>query len=75
MLKAASPEPDTDSALSIMPSVVSRVSRFSYGVEWGHRLSKVSPPVDRAKDTFYFDYDGEELVDRLCWYLKRVSLF
>ena len=62
----------TAASLATMPAVVSRVSRFSYGVELGDLVSIANPPADRTKDTFYTEPDGSERVRRMRWYLKQV---
>lgn len=72
MLKGA------DDTISSMPAVVSRVSRFRYGIQFGHvpgtLISIDQPPDDRKTDFYYFDPDGRELVRRLTWYLKKVCV-
>ncbi len=56
-----------------MPSVVSRVARYHYGVRWGRRPQDATPKVDLQKDEFYTDPDGNRRVLRMDWYLKQVS--
>jgi len=62
----------TTASLLTMPSVVSRVSRFSYGVELGDPVPYADPPADRTRDTFYTEPDGIERVRRMTWYLRQV---
>lgn len=68
----------TDDVIASMPVVVSRVARFSYGVQFGYSPSSLTTlgqvPGDREKDEYYFDPDGTELVRRMTWYLKKVRL-
>ena len=55
-----------------MPSVVSRVSRFSYGVQSRQKILNVNPPYDPSKDREYYDPDGSKKIKRMRWYLKTV---
>ena len=68
----------TDDVIPSMPVVVSRVARFSYGVQFGYSpsgLKKIGQvPGSRKMDEYYFDPDGTELVRRMTWYLKKVRL-
>ncbi|EGZ71801.1 hypothetical protein NEUTE2DRAFT_110759 [Neurospora tetrasperma FGSC 2509] len=68
----------TDDVIASMPVVVSRVARFSYGVQFGYSPNSLASfgqvPGDRGKDEYYFDPDGTELVRRMTWYLKKVRL-
>ena len=59
-------------AMPTLPSVVSRVARFSYGVELGCPVVGVYPPLDRSVDRCYTNPDGREMVYRMYWYLKQV---
>jgi hypothetical protein len=61
-------------SLRTMPTIASRISRASYGVVFGNRVNSVVPPVDRAKEEVYKDIEGIERVDRMAWYLKKVTL-
>ncbi|EGO57912.1 hypothetical protein NEUTE1DRAFT_81948 [Neurospora tetrasperma FGSC 2508] len=65
----------TDDVIASMPVVVSRVARFSYGVQFGYSPNSLASfgqvPGDRGKDEYYFDPDGTELVRRMTWYLKK----
>lgn len=67
-----------DDVIASMPVVVSRVARFSYGVQFGYSPNSLASfgqvPGDRGKDEYYFDPDGTELVRRMTWYLKKVRL-
>ncbi|KAK3391788.1 hypothetical protein B0T20DRAFT_488687 [Sordaria brevicollis] len=59
-------------SIPTLPSVVSRVSRFSYGVELGCPIDGVlNPPLDRSVDRCYTNPDGREMVYRMFWYLKQ----
>lgn len=66
----------TDDVIASMPVVVSRVARFSYGVQFGCSPSNLrrfgQAPEDRLLDGYYFGPDGTELVRRITWYLKKV---
>ncbi|CCC12214.1 unnamed protein product [Sordaria macrospora k-hell] len=61
----------TSDAIPTLPSVVSRVARFSYGVELGCPVDAVNPPLDRSIDRCYTNPDGREMVHRMFWYLKQ----
>lgn len=68
----------TEDVIDSMPVVVSRVARFSYGVQFGYSPSNLKKfgqaPASRVLDEYYFDPDGTELVRRMTWYLKKVRL-
>ncbi len=61
-----------DAVVASMPVVQSRVARLSYGIQLGSVPSHVSPPIDRQRDVFYKDLDGEERVMRMKWHLQKV---
>ncbi|KAJ2894884.1 hypothetical protein MKZ38_007107 [Zalerion maritima] len=53
------------------PGLTSRISKLSYGIIAGYRLSSLVPQFDPDLDRVHLNEDGEERVNRMDWYLKQ----
>ena len=60
-----------------MPTISSRISKLSYGIEYGIEYSGpepcVNPPFDRSIDRVTIDPDGKMAVWRMKWFLRKVK--
>jgi hypothetical protein len=67
-------DPRLGQLLLSLPEVETRIARMSYGVESGIETLRALPQLDRKLDRVSVDPDGNEVVWRMKWYLKQVSV-
>lgn len=59
-------------AMSSMPEVTLRKSRYSYGIKGAQVISGLSD-FDPELDVVSLDAEGLKRADRMIWYLKKVN--